>query len=49
MGRDPGDLPANTREGDSRREGILFTSPANINVTGFRRVNNWLDVEKMFL
>ncbi|MFC6645840.1 5'-3'-deoxyribonucleotidase [Granulicella cerasi] len=30
-------------------EGILFTSPANLNVEGFRRVNNWLDVEKMFL
>ena len=40
---------AQTREGDSPREGILFTSPANANVTGFRRVNNWLDVEKMFL
>jgi 5'(3')-deoxyribonucleotidase len=38
-----------TRESDARREGILFTSPANANVTGFRRVNNWLDVEKMFL
>jgi 5'(3')-deoxyribonucleotidase len=31
------------------REGILFTSPANVNVTGYRRVNDWLDVEKMFL
>jgi len=40
---------ARTREGDSPREGILFTSPANANITGFRRVNNWLDVEKMFL
>ena len=40
---------AQTREGDSPREGILFTSPANANVIGFRRVNNWLDVEKMFL
>jgi 5'(3')-deoxyribonucleotidase len=30
-------------------EGILFTSPANALVTGFRRVDNWLDVEKMFL
>jgi 5'(3')-deoxyribonucleotidase len=37
------------QEGDSPREGILFTSPANANVTGFRRVNNWLDVEKLFL
>jgi len=31
------------------REGILFSSPANANVTGFRRVNDWLDVEAMFL
>jgi 5'(3')-deoxyribonucleotidase len=30
-------------------EGILFTSPHNIAVTGFRRVNDWLDVEKLFL
>lgn len=32
-----------------RGEGILFSSPANRFVTGFRRVDNWLDVEKMFL
>jgi 5'(3')-deoxyribonucleotidase len=31
------------------REGILFTSPANMHTTGFRRVDNWLDVETMFL
>ena len=30
-------------------EGILFSSYHNVNVTGFRRVDNWLDVEKMFL
>jgi 5'(3')-deoxyribonucleotidase len=30
-------------------EGILFTSPHNIGVKGFRRVNDWLDVEKLFL
>jgi len=35
--------------GDSPREGILFSSPANAFVTGFRRVDNWRDVEKMFL
>ena len=35
--------------GEKPREGILFSSPANANVTGFRRVNDWLDVEKMFL
>jgi 5'(3')-deoxyribonucleotidase len=32
-----------------RGEGILFSSPANAFVTGFRRVDNWLDVEQMFL
>jgi 5'(3')-deoxyribonucleotidase len=32
-----------------RGEGILFSSPANANVTGFRRVHDWLDVERMFL
>jgi 5'(3')-deoxyribonucleotidase len=31
------------------REGILFTSPANIHITGYRRVDSWLDVEKLFL
>ena len=30
-------------------EGILFSSPANVNVTGFRRVHDWLDVERLFL
>ena len=30
-------------------EGILYTSPTNLHVTGYRRVNNWLDVEKLFL
>lgn len=29
-------------------EGILYTSPANAYVTGFRRVDNWLDVERLF-
>ena len=37
------------REGESSREGILFTAPANVNIQGYRRVNDWLDVEKMFL
>ncbi len=32
-----------------RGEGILFSSPANAFVTGFRRVDDWLDVETMFL
>lgn len=30
-------------------EGILYTSPANLFVEGYRRVNNWLEVEAMFL
>jgi 5'(3')-deoxyribonucleotidase len=33
----------------TQREGILFTSPANIHVADFRRVNDWLDVERLFL
>jgi 5'(3')-deoxyribonucleotidase len=32
-----------------RGEGILFSSPANAQVTGFRRVRHWLDVEELFL
>ena len=32
-----------------RGEGILFSAPANAYVTGFRRVDTWLDVERMFL
>ena len=32
-----------------RGEGILFTAPANAFVTGFRRVKDWVEVEKMFL
>ena len=31
------------------REGIIYTSPANIHITGYRRVDNWLAVEEMFL
>lgn len=30
-------------------EGILYSAPANAFVEGFRRVNNWRDVERMFL
>ena len=30
-------------------EGILFTSPHNINETGYTRVNNWLEVREYFL
>jgi 5'(3')-deoxyribonucleotidase len=36
-------------QGHPHREGILYTSPANVNLTGFRRVNNWQDVETLFL
>ena len=32
-----------------RGEGILYTAEHNVAVTGFRRVNSWLDVEKLFL
>ncbi len=31
------------------REGILYSSPANIHITDYRRVDNWLAVEEMFL
>jgi 5'(3')-deoxyribonucleotidase len=48
--RRSGETPAVASTGESKpREGILFTSPANINVTGFRRVDTWLDVEALFL
>jgi 5'(3')-deoxyribonucleotidase len=30
-------------------EGILYTSPSNINITTYPRVNNWPEVEAMFL
>lgn len=30
-------------------QGILYESPHNVNVTGFPRVRNWLEVEAMFL
>jgi 5'-nucleotidase len=30
-------------------EGIIYTSPHNINVKGFKRVNDWLEVEQLFL
>ena len=32
-----------------RGEGILYSAPANAFVSGFRRVNDWLAVEKLFL
>ena len=30
-------------------EGILYSAQHNVNVTGFRRVKDWLEVEGMFL
>ena len=30
-------------------EGILYSSPHNANVTGYRRVKDWLEVEELFL
>lgn len=30
-------------------QGVLFSSPSNALITGFRRVNHWADVEKLFL
>lgn len=32
-----------------RGEGILFSAPANAFVKGFRRVQDWAEVERMFL
>jgi 5'(3')-deoxyribonucleotidase len=32
-----------------RGEGILFTAPHNIHVTGYRRVADWAEVRRMFL
>jgi 5'(3')-deoxyribonucleotidase len=30
-------------------EGILYSSPHNVGVKGFKRVKDWLEVEKLFL
>jgi 5'(3')-deoxyribonucleotidase len=30
-------------------EGILYSSPHNVGVTGYRRVKDWLEVEELFL
>ena len=46
------DLFQDNRSGGAdgtKREGILYTSPANIHITGYRRVDNWQAVEAMFL
>ena len=31
-----------------RGEGLLYTAPHNMRVEGYRRVNNWLEVEALF-
>lgn len=41
------DMPRNLA--DFRGEGILFTSPHNVGVTGYRRVDNWQAIAEMFL
>jgi 5'(3')-deoxyribonucleotidase len=41
------DMPRNLRA--FRGEGILFTSPHNLNATGYRRAEDWQDVAKIFL
>jgi 5'(3')-deoxyribonucleotidase len=38
-----------SQNGGPIREGILYTSPANIHIANYRRVDNWLAVEEMFL
>jgi 5'-nucleotidase len=32
-----------------RGQGVLFTAPHNLNVTGYPRVNGWAEVNRMFL
>jgi 5'(3')-deoxyribonucleotidase len=32
-----------------RGEGIIYTAPHNVHVTGYRRVNNWAEIRAMFL
>jgi 5'-nucleotidase len=32
-----------------RGEGIIYTAPHNMHVTGYRRVNNWAEIHAMFL
>jgi 5'(3')-deoxyribonucleotidase len=41
------DQPRNLRAFAGR--GILFTAPHNLNVSGFTRVDNWEQVEKLFM
>jgi 5'(3')-deoxyribonucleotidase len=39
----------NHRDPGTLREGILYTSPANVHIDGYRRVDNWQAVEDLFL
>lgn len=41
------DMPRNLAA--FRGEGILFTSPHNVDVTGYRRVDSWEAIAEMFL
>lgn len=41
------DMPYNLAS--FRGEGILFTSPHNIGVTGYRRADSWQDIANIFL
>jgi 5'(3')-deoxyribonucleotidase len=38
-----------SRDARTFREGILYSSPANAHITNYRRVDDWLAVEEMFL
>jgi 5'(3')-deoxyribonucleotidase len=49
LARFEGRSGSSTQTTEPRREGILYTSPANAHITGYRRVHNWLEVEAMFL
>ncbi len=41
------DMPRNLAS--FQGEGILFTAPHNVHTSGYRRVDNWRDIEAMFL
>lgn len=41
------DMPYNLE--NFRGEGILFSSPHNLRTQGFRRVDNWQDIARIFL
>ena len=35
--------------GGFRVKGFLYSSPHNVGVKGYKRVKDWLEVEKLFL